>query len=96
MRDSDVYAKAAKLMEEQYKWTVGSCCWAIQLAKNPLTVTGKSATDPHCKAMKKLYAPSSGEAYWMGEPYDAVANEVRILALCFMAAIASGKDWPQC
>jgi hypothetical protein len=91
MEASAVYAKAAKLMEDGYAWTGGSCCWAIQLAKNPALMIGNSRGDPHCKAMKALYAPRSGEAYWMGDPKDATANSVRILALCFMAAITGRR-----
>jgi hypothetical protein len=29
----------------------------------------------------------------MGDNLDQTANEVRILALCFMSTLAAGKDW---
>jgi len=90
MTDAEVYAKAAKMMEDGHPTTSGSCCWAIQLAKDPDLTIGNSLRDEHCRAMKKLYAPRSDEAYWMGDT-DREANEVRILALCFMAAITSRR-----
>jgi hypothetical protein len=93
MRDSEVYAQAAKLMEDGNRWVTGSCCWAIQLAKNPNCEEGNHRADPHCKAMKRVYAPHSRDAYWMGDNLDPTANEVRILALCFMSTLAAGKDW---
>ena len=87
MKDSEIYVKAASLMESGSWQTRGSCCWAIQLAKDPNIIIGNSLGDEHCKKMKMLYAPTSQESYWMGD-----CDDTRILALCFMAAIAEGEE----
>ena len=94
--DAQIYRDAAKLMESDRcpAEALGSCCWAIRLTKKPSRPSMWCATDRHCRAMKRVYAPRQWHGYWMeieGES-RADAHNRRILALCFMAAMVEAGD----
>ena len=86
MKASEVYREAAKQMELGY---ANFCCHA-------LTRVGGYGL---CAKMKKLYAPRSLSSAWMEDSDDGKgsylgteSHNYRILALCFMAAIAEDEE----
>jgi hypothetical protein len=74
-------------MEKRRRYTRGSCCWAIYIVKDPNSKQMFGPNDEDCSALKRVFAPGSREAFWMGDD-----DEVRILALCFMAAMVETGD----
>lgn len=81
---SEVYRLAAQGKERIENGFYVGCCHSIGFA-----VDDFRAPDL-CKKMKELYAPSSRATWWMGK-CNTANHEVRILALCFMAAIAESE-----
>ena len=87
-RDADLYRKAAKAIEsgDLYRGEpVAYACHALELAHE-----GEHTF--LCVAMKAIFAPDSQYHAWLN-PWSTAGDfstphDVRILALCFMAAIA--------
>ena len=89
MKASEIYANAARLKERDGLWKVG-CCYSIaEIVKGAGDSCGTQFE--LSETMKSRYRPSSDRVWWMGECTPEM-HEVRILALCFMAAIAADEE----
>ena len=94
MKDSEIYAKAAQLLEQSPSAVpFQSCCWAISEITHPSESPRTFARDKHCREMKSVFAPYTREAFWMEQVGNSPQEKLngRILALCFMAAIAQSE-----
>ena len=83
MKPSAVYREAARLMERRSN--LYFCCHALGEV---------SADETLCLSMKRMYAPRSRLPAWMSINGLCIQDErpIRILALCFMAAIAEDEE----
>lgn len=87
-----IYRKAAKLMEEEaiyYDSPVRFACYALELAEFGYPMAKHSS---FCAPMKAVFAPNSENTAWLTDLETASLSpegrkDVRILALCFMAAV---------
>jgi hypothetical protein len=88
-----IYLRAAEIMASGESVAVGSCCWAIALAKDP-EVMMLPHYDEDSRALKMIYAPRGRAGYWLRNIGDSEAerHNGRILALCFMAAMVEAGD----
>ena len=81
------YRKAARLLERRHT-TAYHCCEALDVS---------GAEENECRRMKSVYAPKGDRTAWMSlcDYRDHVVYDeraVRILALCFMAAMVETGD----
>lgn len=90
-----IYRKAAKMMEEEVAYCDGRpvrfACYALELAEFGHAIPSHST---YCHPMKAVFAPESMDGAWL---YDASCSQeantdLRILALCFMAAMVEAGD----
>ena len=94
MTPSEVYLKAAELLEAN--GANGWSCWAIE---DVLGVPRHDEGDPRHELVldyENLFKPE-GSDHWWGFVFEedcgpVKAKECRILALCFMAAIAESAQ----
>ena len=95
MTDADIYRLAAKLVESggPERLAEDSCCWAIVLVKNP-DIAMLDNYDEHSRALKQVFRPKGGGGFWLNGlgTNDEERRNGRILALCFMAAMAEAGD----
>lgn len=89
MKASEVYLNAARSLERGEVFN--SACWAIVFALEkgniPMLPLSQQRGTALAMRMKHLFAPFSKKAYWL----DPIGRDGRILALCFMAAIAESE-----
>lgn len=82
MKDSEVYREAAKIMSELRDDPEDGMCYALCLAD-------------HAAAMTELTylmgPPGNKRAYWGNDWGRRYRHACRVLALCFMAAIAESE-----
>lgn len=86
MKRSAIYLEAAQIVDAEYS----GCCVAISAAAHD---------DPHyfdcpeARAFARLFAPRRVHYYYWGEQWPIEERtDCRILALCFMSAIAGDEE----
>lgn len=93
-----IYRSAARALERGSRYNgspVSYACHALELAEygHPLHPTEHSSL---CAPMKEIFAPDSTASAWLSPYVGGVdfssAECVRILALCFMAAMVEAGD----
>ena len=89
MKASEVYRKAAeRIASRMFSQGEHYCaCYAITLAD-------KESEEENKAMFSDWFMPEGKfkEQYWFGDTYDKEARKERILALCFMAAIAEDEE----
>jgi hypothetical protein len=100
MKQSDVYRKAARLIERRWqpverdgRPTQKFSCWAIvrALGKRRYQFGPHDPKHPFVQDYESLFRPEGEEWCWGKDWYDSrdpnFQDNCRVLALCFMAAI---------
>ena len=93
MKPSQVYREAARLLERK---EVITCCPAISTAERPYHDerghNGECRLDQLEGPFREFFWPDNGQAYWWGSPKVKANQDARVIALCFMAAMAESGD----
>ena len=89
MTHSEIYAEAARRMEagdHGCSDTCGYSCCALAV------LCSHDDDNAEYKAVQGAYREIFAESYWWGKPKRPDHQDERILALCFMAAIAEDEE----
>ena len=92
MKASEVYRKAAKEVADlPFMNGHRCCCGAIRTA---LQDASKEVREGAVARFAEVFKPRGKniEYYWFGDYEDVENQEPRVLALCFMAAIAEDEE----
>jgi len=91
MKDSAIYRKAARIIADGEFPHHDGACIAITKAVVSTGILGSGCSEianPLKEELRNMYMPMhSPDAYWL----EPLGKEGRILALCFMAAIAESE-----
>ena len=88
--DASIYLRAAKVMYNMRDAWVG-CCYVISIAEEPHASYADYDTALQ-KRFSAMFAPDDwiNGSYWFN--FSEYEQEIRILALCFAAALADADD----
>lgn len=87
-----LYRKAARLLEKHPgKW---AACGAIRVVIGEARVRVEAPNEPEVRAFSAFFAPDPKfpNGFWFGDCEAGKANDERIMALCFMAAMVEAGD----
>lgn len=78
------------------------CCPAILVAASTRNRFGTTVREPPTKRgltyqheFRRLFRPDKVAIVWFGFPWNSRNQDARVLALCFMAAIAATENFPE-